>query len=73
VLNFKRTFWHQRVKQCERYVIKSEKCSEYGSAGMEIVWKEESTKFIAEERGYMKCQSVLTPNFSLYLLIACET
>jgi hypothetical protein len=49
------------------------KYSEFGSAGMQIIWKEECTKFVAEERGYMKCQSVLTPDFSLYLLIGCET
>jgi hypothetical protein len=23
--------------------------------------------------GYLKCQSLMTPDFSLYLLIACET
>jgi hypothetical protein len=36
-------------KQCDRYVIKSEKCYECGNAQMQIILTKENTKFTAED------------------------
>jgi hypothetical protein len=60
-------------KQCDRYVIKLEKYCECGNAEIQIILTKGSTKFTTEDMGYLKCQSLMTPDFSLYLLIACET
>ena len=55
-------------KQCDWYVIKSEKYYECGDARMQIILTKGSTKFTAEDTGYMKRQSLVAPDFGLYLL-----
>jgi hypothetical protein len=60
-------------KKCVRYVIKPEKCYECGSARMQIILTKGSTKFTAEDMGYVKRQSLMAPGFGLYSLIARET
>jgi len=40
---------------------------------MPIILTKGSTKFTAEDTGYMKRQSLMAPDFGLYLLIARET
>jgi hypothetical protein len=60
-------------KQCDRYIIKSEKCYECSNPQMQIILTKGRTKFTAEDMGYMIRLSLMAPDFGLYILIACET